>query len=430
MTASSKSLSKLLVAILLIAAILYISLFGIDGTVLTGALKENSGIKQGLDLSGGSVITYQAAVDMPSDEDMDTVISMLRARLDRLNYTEATITKQGVNKIRIELPNVDDPDEAKATIGATAELTFQDKDANVVLNGSDVKDAQQKFDVIDNSGMQQHYIELKLTAEGQKKFAEATGKIAAYTEGENYIAIMLDNSPVSVPRVQEKIDSDTAIITGEFDADGAKYLADIIRAGKLPFALEAAETRIVGATLGEKALETSLYACLIGIILVMLFMLIVYRVPGLMAAFALCAYIALVAIALNYFGVNLSLPGIAGIVLGVGMAVDANVIIFERVKDELSQGKTTGAAIDAGFSRAFTSILDANVTTVIAAIVLLVFGTGQIKGFATTLIIGIVASMITAILVTRFLLKQLIGLNIRNPRLYGLSKKKGGSQNA
>ncbi len=429
MTASSKSLTKLLAAILVIAAALYVSLFGIDGTAITGALKENSGIKQGLDLSGGSVITYQAATENPSDEDMDTVVTMLRARLDRLNYTEATITRQGLDKIRIELPEVDDPDEAKKTIGATAELTFRDKDGNIVLNGTDVKNAQPKYEPVDNTGISQHFIELTLTKEGQSKFAEASAKVSAYATGENYIAIMLDDGIVSAPQVRETIDSDTCMITGEFDAASAEYLADIIKAGKLPFALEAAETRIVGATLGEKALETSLYACLIGILLVMLFMIIIYRVPGLMSAIALCAYVAIVAFALNYIGVNLSLPGIAGIVLGVGMAVDANVIIFERVKDELKNGKTTGAAIDAGFQRAFTSILDANVTTVIAAVVLLWFGTGQIKGFATTLIIGIVASMITAILVTRFLLKQLIGLNIRNPKLYGLSKK-GGSQNA
>lgn len=429
MTASSKSLTKLLAAILVIAAALYVSLFGINGTSITGALKENSNIKQGLDLSGGSVITYQAMTENPSDEDMGTVITMLRARLDRLQYTEATITRQGLDKIRIEIPQVDDPDEAKKTIGATAELTFQDKDGNIVLNGTDVKNAEAMFEPVDNSGVSQHHIKLTLNKDGVAKFAEATGRVAAYPEGENFIAIMLDDGVVSAPRVQAKIESDTCVITGEFDAQGAQYLADIIKAGKLPFALEPAETRIVGATLGEKALETSLWACLIGILLVMLFMIIIYRVPGFMASIALCAYVAIVAFALNYIGVNLSLPGIAGIVLGVGMAVDANVIIFERVKDELGNGKTTGAAIDSGFQRAFTSILDANVTTIIAAVVLLVFGTGSIKGFATTLIIGIVSSMITAILVTRFLLRQLVGLNIRNPKLYGLSKK-GGSQNA
>lgn len=430
MTASSKSLSKLLVAVLLIAAILYISLFGIDGTVITGALKENSGIKQGLDLSGGSVITYQAETENPSDDDMNTVVSMLRERLDRLNYTEAVISRQGSNKIRVEIPNVDDPDEAKNTIGATAELTFRDKDGNVVLNSTDVKDAKPQYGVLSNGGANEHYIQLTLSGEGRKKFAEATEKVAAYGDNENYIAIMLDEQPISIPRVSEKIDSDTCIISGgDFTAESAKNLADLIRAGKLPFALKAAETRVVGATLGDRALQSSMKACLIGIILVMLFMLIIYRIPGLVADIALCAYVSIVALALNYLGVNLSLPGIAGIILGIGMAVDANVIIFERVKDELRNGKTTGAAIDAGFNRAFTSILDSNITTLIAGVVLLVFGTGQIKGFAITLIIGIVASMITAILITRFLLRQLIGLNIRNPKLYGLSSK-GGSQNA
>ena len=429
MTAKSKSLTKLLVAVLLIAAVLYISLFGINGTSVTGALKENSGIKQGLDLSGGSVITYQAEVENPSDEDMGVVISMLRTRLDGLGYTEATITRQGLDKIRIEIPNVDDPDQAKATIGATAELTFRDKDMNVLLTGSDVKDARQQYGQVSEAGVSEHYIKLTLTPEGKEKFAQATATVSGYGNNENFIAILLDNTVVSMPYVYEKIDSDECIISGSFDAEGSKYLADVIRAGKLPFGLQAAETRVVGATLGEEALKTSLYACLIGILLVMVFMLVIYRLPGFVSCIALCAYVALMAFGLNYFGVNLSLPGIAGIVLGVGMAVDANVIIFERVKDELRNGKTTGAAVDAGFKRAFTSILDANITTLIAAGVLLVFGTGQIKGFAITLMMGIIASMITAILVTRFLLRQTIGLNIRNPRLYGLSAK-GGNKNA
>lgn len=429
MTSKSKSLSKLLVAVLLIAAVLYISLFGITGTPVTGALKENSGIKQGLDLSGGSVITYQAEVETPSDDDMSTVVSMLRTRLDSLGYTEANITRQGVNKIRIELPNVDDPDKAKETIGATAELTFRDKDMNVILNGTDVKDAKQQYGPLSESGKSEHYIQLSFTKEGQAKFAEATAKIAGYTDNGNFIAIMLDQNVVSSPFVSQAIDSDTCTISGSFDAESAKYLADVIRAGKLPFALTAAETRVVGATLGEEALQTSLFACLLGVLLVMVFMLVVYKLPGFVSCIALCSYVALMALGLNYFGVNLSLPGIAGIVLGVGMAVDANVIIFERVKDELRNGKTTGAAIDAGFSRAFTSILDSNVTTLIAAVVLLMFGTGQVKGFAVTLMMSIIASMITAILITRFLLRQLIGLNVRNPRLYGLSAK-GGNKDA
>lgn len=427
MTSMSKSLTKLLVAVLIIAALAYVAFFGITvfDKVIPGAFSANSGIKQGLDLSGGSVITYEAITDTATDDQMSTVVSMLRKRLDNLGYTEATITKQGTKRVRIEIPDISDPEDAVAKIGATAKLTFTDKDGNVILDGADVKDAKQQYGPLSQNGASENYVSLTLTPEGQKKFAEATEKISGYAQGENYIAIMLDDEAVSSPSVREKIDSDTCTISGSFTAESSAYLADIIRAGQLPFSLKDVELRSVGPTLGEKALQTSLFAGGLGILLVMLFMLIVYRVPGLIADIALCAYMTIVAFILVGFKINLSLPGIAGIILGIGMAVDANVIIFERIKDELKNGKTVGAAIDAGFRRAFTAILDSNITTLIAAVVLWYFGTGTIKGFAITLGIGILASMFTAIVVTRFLLKQLIGLNIRNPKLYGASLRGG-----
>ena len=427
MTSMSKSLTRLLIALIIIAGLTYVAFFGITAfnKQFSGVLSENSGIKQGLDLRGGSVITYEADANSVSDAEMDTVISMLRTRLDNLGYTEATITKQGTKRVRIEIPDISDPEEAVQKIGATAKLTFVDKDDEIVLDGTDVKDATQQYGATKQSGASENYVSLELTSEGQKKFAEATSKISGYANGENYIAIKLDEDVISSPRVSETIDSDTCIITGSFDAESAAYLAEIIRAGQLPFSLKDVELRSVGPTLGEKALSTSLWAGLIGILLVMLFMLLLYRIPGLIADIALCAYITIVALTLAITGANLTLPGIAGIILGIGMAVDANVIIFERIKDELAHGKTVGAAIDSGFHRAITAVLDANVTTLIAAVVLWYFGTGPIKGFAITLGIGIIASMITAVLVTRFLLRQLVGLNIRNPKLYGASLRGG-----
>jgi len=427
MTASSKSLTKLLVAVLVIAGALYVAFFGatLFGRTIPGALDKQAGIKQGLDLRGGSIITYEAVADTATDAQMATVISMLRARLDKLGYTEATITRQGIKKVRIEIPDISNPEEAVKTIGQTAKLTFVDSSDNVILDGVDVKDARQQFGPLSQSGKSENFVELSFTPEGKAKFAEATGRIAALPEGKNFIAIKLDENVQSQPRVKEKIDSDNCIISGSFSAQSASALADLIRAGQLPFALKDVELRSVGPTLGERAMQTSMNAAIIGVILILIFMLVMYRLPGLLADIALVAYIAIVVGLLTMFRVNLSLPGIAGIILSIGMAVDANVIIFERMKEELALGKTVGASIDAGFNRAFASVFDSNITALISAAVLLYFGTGPVKGFAITLGLGILTSMFTAIVITRFLLKQIVALNIRNPKLYRAGIKGG-----
>lgn len=427
MTASSKSLTKLLVAVLVIAGALYVAFYGatLFGRTIPGALDKQAGIKQGLDLRGGSIITYEAQTDTATDAEMATVVSMLRARLDKLGYTEATITRQGVKKVRIEIPDISNPEEAVKTIGQTAKLTFVDSDNKVILDGVDVKDARQQFGPLSQSGKSENFVELSFTPEGKTKFAEATARISALPQGKNFIAIKLDENVQSQPSVKEKIDSENCIISGSFTAKSAAALADLIRAGKLPFDLKDVELRSVGPTLGERAMQTSMYAGIIGVILILLFMLVMYRLPGLLADIALVAYIALVVGLLTIFRVNLSLPGIAGIILSIGMAVDANVIIFERMKEELALGKTVGASIDAGFNRAFASVLDSNVTALISAAVLLYFGTGPVKGFAITLGLGILTSMFTAIVITRFLLRQIVALNIRNPKLYRAGIKGG-----
>jgi len=428
MTASSKSLTKLLVAVLVIAGALYVAFYGatLFGRTIPGALDKQAGIKQGLDLRGGSIITYEAQTDTATDAEMATVVSMLRARLDKLGYTEATITRQGVKKVRIEIPDISNPEEAVKTIGQTAKLTFVDSDNKVILDGVDVKDARQQFGPLSQSGKSENFVELSFTPEGKTKFAEATARIAGLAQSnKNFIAIKLDENVQSQPSVKEKIDSDNCIISGNFTAKSAAALADLIRAGKLPFDLKDVELRSVGPTLGERAMQTSMYAGIVGVILILLFMLVMYRLPGLLADIALVAYIALVVGLLTIFRVNLSLPGIAGIILSIGMAVDANVIIFERMKEELALGKTVGASIDAGFNRAFASVFDSNVTALISAAVLLYFGTGPVKGFAITLGLGILTSMFTAIVITRFLLRQIVALNIRNPKLYRAGVKGG-----
>ena len=417
-----KSIAKLLVVILLIAAVVYGAFFDVTlfGYTKYGALHEEHGVRRGLDLTGGSVIVYEADAESASAEDMSKVESIMRKRLDGLGYTEATVSLQGEKRVRIEIPSITDPEEAVNKLGATAQLTFTDADGNVVLTGSDVKAATKMYGPVSETGVSQNYVQLELNAEGVQKFAAATGAAAARaSESKNYIAIVLDDQVVSAPMVNEQINSDTAVITGDFTPEEAMELANLISSGQLPFNLKNVELRSVGPTLGEKALETSLLAAAIGIAIILLFMIVIYRVPGFAASLALCGYVGLLALIMGVLHVNLTLPGFAGIILSVGMAVDANVIIFERIKEEINNGKTIRAAVAAGFKRAFAAIVDSNVTTLIAAVVLFVYGTGTIKGFAITLGLGIIVSMFTAIFVTKFILTQLANIISKNNKLYG-----------
>ncbi len=424
-----KSITKLVVAILVIALGAYIALFGFNVQLgsyhisYPSALDENEGIKQGLDLVGGSVIVYEAQAEEASDSEMESVVNVLRKRLDALGYNEATVSRQGDKKVRVEIPAIQDPEEAVQTLGQTAKLTFRNADGEVVLEGAEVKTATANFGQIDETSGNVHYVSLELNSTGVEKFFNATTAAASRPQGENYIAIMLDETVISQPMVKTPINESRCVISGGFtDSSETQELATLINSGNLPFSIKDVELRNVGPTLGEKALETSLLAAAIGILLVMVFMVICYRLPGLMADIALLAYIAIVTWILSYFRVNLSLPGIAGIILSVGMAVDANCIIFARMKEELKLGKSVRSAVDAGFDRAFIAILDANVTTMIAAVVLYYFGSGPIQGFAITLAIGTVVSMFTAIVITKFLLRQMVGLKIKNLSVYGVKR--------
>lgn len=427
-----KSITKLVIALVAILLSVYIALFGFNIQLSSlhisypSALDADNGIRQGLDLVGGSVITYEAQAETATDEEMDSVKNVLRKRLDALGYSEATVSRQGDKKVRVEIPAIQDPEEAVQTLGQTAKLSFKDSADNVVLESTDVEGANARFGPINENGSSVHYVELRLNDSGVDKFAAATAAAAAKAEGENYIAIMLDDNVISQPRVQEAINSKTCVISGGFaDSSETNELATLINSGNLPFSIKDVELRSVGPTLGEKALETSLMAAAIGILLILIFMLICYRLPGLVADISLLAYIAIVAYIMAQFRINLSLPGIAGIILSVGMAVDANVVIFARMKEELVLGKTIRTSVESGFDRAFIAILDANITTLIAAVVLYYFGTGPIQGFAITLGIGTIVSMFTAIVITKFLLKQIVNLKITNPALYGVTRKGG-----
>ena len=412
--------------------------------IIPSVMDTENGIRLGLDLVGGSRIVYEAQTpegynlaDLPGD--MQTAQAMIRQRLTSQGFTEATVALAGDNRISVEIPQITNPEEAVQTLGSTAQLLFMDMDGYTayaeayqadptvdaakfaLLTGTDVDGASAEYGQTSETSMQQHYVQLKFTSEGRTKFADATAAVSARTDGYNQILIVMDGQIISAPNVSERIDSETCVITGSFDQASAQQLAGLIDAGQLPFNLKQVELRSVGPQLGADAMRTSLIAGAIGILLVCLFMLIVYRVPGLVACMALGFYIVIEMLVFSLVRVNLSLPGIAGIILSIGMAVDANVVIFERIKEELRAGKTVKSAIDSGFKRAFTAILDSNVTTLIAAAVLFFLGTGTIVGFATTLGIGVIISMFTALTVTHFLLNRMVDFRVRSPKAYGLN---------
>ena len=420
MKKQSTNVIAFIVALLIIAGLVCVAIFGI-GEVMPGVFDEG-GVTKGLDLVGGSSIVYEADTEeTPSAEEMATVKSMMRNRLDSLGYTEATVALSGDNRITIEIPSITNPEEAVQKLGTTAVLMFCDVDGKVWLEGSDIEYATAMYGATDQTGIASHYVSLKIKDESVSKFADATESVSSRTDGNNVLLIVLDNEIISYPSVKEKINSSDVIISGNFTADETAWLADLISAGQLPFALKEVQLESVGPTLGEKALNTSLLAGAIGLVLVMIFMIAFYKLPGIVAAISLIAYAAIMGIilVLGYRFINLSLPGIAGIILSIGMAVDANVVIFERIKEELRLGRSVGAAFAGGFKRAYTAVIDSNVTTLIAAAVLWYFGTGTVKGFAITLFIGVALSLITAILITRFLLARLIGMKIVNKKFYG-----------
>jgi len=386
---------------------------------------SENGIRLGLDLVGGSSITYEAVLPEGYDhanlaDDMKIAQSMIRQRLTNKGFTEATVALRDENRITVEIPEITNPEEAVQTLGTTAQLTFVDADGKEWLTGKDIERATAMYGKTNSSLGSSYYVQIEFTDEGVKKFSEATASIAARTDGTNVLGIIMDNSVISMPTVSSQLNEKTCVIEGgNFTNESANELADLINVGQMPFDLKQAELRSVGPQLGANAMRTSLIAGLIGIMLVCLFMLIVYRIPGLVACMALGFYIVVECIIFSWVRVNLSLPGIAGIILSIGMAVDANVVIFERIKEELRAGKTVKSAIDSGFKRAFSAILDSNVTTLIAAAVLLWKGTGTIVGFATTLGIGVLVSMFTALTITHFLLNRMVDFHIRNPKAYG-----------
>ena len=411
-----KGIITLVVSVLALIGFTFVTVFGLD----SGKTGSASNIKLGLDLAGGVSITYEVVgEENPSAEDMSDTIFKLQQRAD--NYsTEAQVYQEGSNRINIEIPGVSDANAILEELGSPGSLVFLDKDGNEVLSGTDVADAQAVYET-NSMGNQDPVVALTLTEEGTKKFAEAT---KAALPNHDIIYIIYDNMIVSYPSVQAEITDGHAVINGMESYEAASNLASTIRIGGLSLELQELRSNVVGAQLGSDAIRTSLIAGAIGLAIIVIFMIAIYWIPGVASALALCLYTAMLVLLLNGFDMTLTLPGIAGIILSIGMAVDANVIIFARIREEIAAGKTVRSAIRIGFQKAFSAIFDGNVTTLIAAAVLGWMGTGTIKGFAQTLALGIVLSMFTALVVTRLILNALYAVGFQKEKFYGRVKER------
>ena len=394
----------------LIIALALVGLFGYFGYTTM------NDIKLGLDLAGGVSITYQAKEENPSAEDMSDTIYKLQQRVQ--NYsTEAEVYQEGSNRINVDIPGVSDANAILEELGKPGSLIFVDEAGQTILNGNQVATA--KPVITDENGIKKYMVDLTFTDDGKTVFADATTKNVG-----KRIAIIYDGKIYSNPVVNEPITQGQCQISGMVSYEEAETLASTIRIGSLSLELEELRSNVVGAKLGQEAIATSLKAGAIGFGIVAVFMLVVYLVPGLAAVIALSIYVGVILILLSAFSVTLTLPGVAGIILSIGMAVDANVIIFTRIKEEIGLGKTVQSAIKSGFNKALSAIIDGNVTTLIAAGVLFWRGSGTVKGFASTLAIGIVLSMITALFITKFVLNTLFNLGFQDPKFYGTKTDK------
>lgn len=407
----ARALVSLVAIVVVVAVCAYLGLCGFGkGTMINYLKPWGDAISLGLDLRGGVYTVYQAENNGDPDFDtkMESTVSILTSRLTRQGFTEATVTRQGSDRIRVEIPNVSDPNQILTIIGTPAQLYFVDESGNNLMEGAMVKNAQAAQD---QDG--KPCIAFELTDEGAKIFAEATAANLGKT-----ISITLDGETISRATVNTVIAGGKGEITGNFTADEAKNLATLILSGALPLNLTQLEVSAISATLGVEALDRAIQAGIIGVALVMLFMFFRYRLCGLVADIALTIYIMIVVLLLALTGAQLTLPGVAGIILGIGMAVDANVVIFERIREEVKNGRPIGSAVRKGFSNALSAIIDSNVTTIIAAVVLYAFGTGSVRGFALTLGIGVATSLVTAVFVTHKLLDIFADLGIKNQKLY------------
>ncbi len=437
MNSKVKGVLQILLVVILIAAFGFVAYRGV-GSAHRGSAKN---IRLGLDLKGGVSVTYEATTANPTEKQMEDTIYKMQKRVENMS-TEASVYQEGDNRVTIDIPGVSNSAEILATLGKAGSLQFvlysnlKDKDGNanpadgaevqfskddVELDGKAVEDAQATKQTSE-TGASENVVDVQFTGKGTKTFADLT---SAHV-GEQ-LAIVYDNKLVSAPVLKSAITEGRCTISGggDFkDMQNAQNLASTLRIGALPLELRNIHDNVVGATLGSEALNSSLIAGVVGLILVIIFMIVMYRLPGVAASIALIFYVGAMLLSLNLLNVTLTLPGIAGIILSIGMAVDANCIIFTRIREELTTGKTVASSIKNGFSKALSAIIDGNVTTLIAALVLYLKGSGTVKGFATTLAIGIILSMFTAIFVTRLLMESFAALGLTDTKLYGLQKER------
>ncbi len=448
-----KGILSLLLVFLAIAVISIVAIFGI-GPNKIGSVQD---VKLGLDLAGGVSITYETAKKNPTQEEMNDTIYKMQLRAQE-ESTESAVYQEGNNRINVDIPDITDANEVLERLGKAGTIYFiygeSEKgiqniqynnatnsyeltrtmaeiiaDGDVVIDGTDIANSEAVY-YQDELGSINYMVKLTLNASGKTKFAKGSTYATQYyntIDANDYrgcIAIVYDNNVVSAPRVKSAITDGVATIDGQEDMKEAQDLASVIRIGALPLELTQLRSTVVGAKLGAEAINTSLLAGAIGFVLILLFMICWYRVPGLASSIALVLYIGLVILCINIFEVTLTLPGIAGIILSVGMAVDANVIIFQRIREEIGTGKTVRSAMKLGFHKALSAIIDGNVTTLIAAVVLYLLGSGPVKGFAITLAIGIIVSMFTALFVTKYILRAFYDLGLDKEKYYGIQKQK------
>ncbi|MEG0873196.1 MAG: protein translocase subunit SecD [Clostridia bacterium] len=422
---------KVLIVFITIGLVTYLSICGlkIGNKTIIHSIKD---IKTGLDISGGVTIVYQADggnSQQISEEDLKKSEAVIRKRLEAKNIFDYIVRSDVSNsQIHVEIPaNINDktkdPLQAVEGLDKTAKIEFRDPEGNILLAGDNIKSAKYSEEPTDSTGMPSPHVVLTFSEEGTKKFAEATGKLVG-----KELSIYLDEDCITSPTVNDKIESNTAIITmgkgsyAEKKVEAEQY-AMLIDSGTLPFNLNVVSKEYVGPYIGQKALEVSIYAGIVALIAIAIIMITLYRLPGVIASIALILYTSIVLLIMSTTGISLTLPGIAGLILSIGMAVDANVIIFERFKEELIQKISPIKAFDRSFKNAMAAIIDGNITTFIIAILLYIFGIGPIKGFGIILAIGVVVSLFTALIVTKFMLKQFLPIASKSPFLFGIKKE-------
>ncbi len=429
MNSKVKGIFQILLILLVTAALGVVSWTGI-GKSHRGRAKN---IRLGLDLAGGVSVTYEATKENPTAQEMSDTVYKMQQRVQN-ESTEASVYQEGNNRVTVDVPDVDDPQAVLDKLGKAGSLEFvlysnitvaedgtatYDKE-NVLLDGSMIQTAEATTQQDPTTGTSENVVKITFTGKGAKKFSDVTTENVGQA-----LSIIYDGKEVSSPVIQSAITDGVAIVSGSFEKfSDAEDMASTLRIGALPLELKNIRSNIVGAKLGETSLATSLWAGVVGLILVIIFMIVMYRLQGVASSFALILYIVATLLVMNLLNVTLTLPGIAGVILAIGMAVDANCIIFTRIREELATGKTVRSSIKIGFEKALSAIIDGNVTTLIAAVVLYVKGTGTVKGFAQTLAIGIILSMITAIFITRWLLYGFVALGLDNVKFFGVQRER------